>query len=293
MFKIPESLESSMDERVNCSAFMRSSPSILIREERGTVPTNLLQNVVSPPLISRRFSKISWCRSRLLRVPATKTFGPVRYSVIPCAMVPAIRWFGKQGNGLVLSRPLAWYPFSTTTILERPRLGITRFPPRSSPLQDAPYLPPNRYAQTCVRCKCEFLLFLSFPFVGRTWLLGGRGVLSCCPFLRSTDIFAEEEEERKRRRRRRSRRWRGRRKSCCDAARRKSEKEGLGRTMAERKGRGEGAGEEQQRSAEGRGCTRAEVTFNVSRHAAQGTVSLASSSLLIWRQFPGNLPSKN
>lgn len=54
-----------------------------------------------------------------------------------------------------------------------------------------------------------------------------------------------------------------------------------------------GVGEEQQRSAEGRGCTRAEVTFNVSRHAAQGTVSLASSSLLIWRQFPGNLPSKN
>ena len=38
---------------------------------------------------------------------------------------------------------------------------------------------------------------------------------------------------------------------------------------------------------------RAEVTFNVSRHAAQGSVSLASSSLLIWRQFPSNLPSKN
>lgn len=30
------------------------------------------------------------------------------------------------------------------------------------------YLPPNRYAQTWVRCKCEFLLFLSFPFIGRT-----------------------------------------------------------------------------------------------------------------------------
>lgn len=60
--------------------------------------------------------------------------------------------------------------------------------------------------------------------------------------------------------------------------------EGWGRT---------GEREKQQRSAEGRGCTRAEVTFNVSRHAAQGTVSLASSSLLIWRQFPGNLPSKN
>lgn len=75
---------------------------------------------------------------------------------------------------------------------------------------------------------------------------------------------------------------------------------GSSRTTAEREGRGEGtaewkggAGEKQQRSAEGRGCTRAEVTFNVSRHAAQGTVSLVSSSLLIWRQFPGNLPSKN
>lgn len=75
---------------------------------------------------------------------------------------------------------------------------------------------------------------------------------------------------------------------AANAAKMKSEKDAAG------KGRGEGGkAEEQQRSAEGRGCTRAEVTFNVSRHAAQGIVSLASSSLLIWRQFPGNLPSKN
>lgn len=72
---------------------------------------------------------------------------------------------------------------------------------------------------------------------------------------------------------------------CCDATE-KSEKDAP-------EWRDGGTGEKQQRSAEGRGCTRAEVTFNVSRHAAQGTVSLASSSLLIWRQFPGNLPSKN
>lgn len=58
---------------------------------------------------------------------------------------------------------------------------------------------------------------------------------------------------------------------------------------------GTGNGREAAAIGGGSGYTRAEVTFNVSRHAAQGTVEprLASSSLLIWRQFPGNLPSKN
>lgn len=59
---------------------------------------------------------------------------------------------------------------------------------------------------------------------------------------------------------------------CCDAAER-SEKETRPRVYDG--GVECGPGEEAAaRSTEGRGCTRAEVTFNVSRHAAQGTVSL-------------------
>lgn len=69
-----------------------------------------------------------------------------------------------------------------------------------------------------------------------------------------------------------------------------------GKEEEEEKKRGE---ERRSRGGGRRGCSRerAEVTFNVSRHAAQGSLapssSSSSSSLLIWRQFPTNLPSKN
>lgn len=143
MFKIPESPEFYGRALI----FLRSCRQLpFVENKRGAYKFAVKHSLSlsPPPALSRRFSKISWCRSRLPRVPATKTFRFVRYSQATAgpASFRALwcRQFGgpeKQRHGSLAT--VGVIPFFDN---DHPRTASARYHtlPSAPPL-GAPYLP--------------------------------------------------------------------------------------------------------------------------------------------------------